>query len=376
MPKKPATRLNPTLIISMGGACNVAASYGDGGTLPTRILIASWGENEARTHGAKFTVGKQTVKQLAATHAKNGWDTVSLDYEHQSVKGHPNFKPDPREYAAHGTVEVVENEGLYYLPKNYTPSGKTHAANYPDVSGLFIVDATTREVIGVPSVALVQHGDVAGAVFNQALAASALGIGSADAEVMTFARELLELGEDATPEDVSAGLESLVRAKNTPDPKLKTKTTTMEKTEPTETDKRIEALTTTVTQLATTVTTLVQGNQVAAHNQAVDAVFSVAASQGKKVPEGLKAKNEAGQYVIAASTAQEVLAAIPQTESVEFLTPEYLAASAGVNRMQQGAENQVMLALGITEEVWKKGTPLVAGNTPHGELAKAIALKA
>jgi len=373
MPKaaRRQTSSHPGLSLVLGAGLSFPCSAGADDGLPTRIKIAAWGENEARTQGVKFRVGATSLQRLQDEQSKRAWDTVSMDYDHQSVPGHQNFKPDPRELAAHGRIEVVQDQGIFYRVDKYTPSGKRHAASYPDVSGFFILDPKTREVIAVHSVALTQHGDVQGATFDEALAATAINASggyTADEtteQVLDHCRELLGFDSESLPADIAAGLSELIRAKNTV-PKSNTKTAMQ-----TDQEKLAAAIASTaelkdlVTSLATSVKTLNNTIQTGQHNAAVEAEFTIAASAGKKIPDSLRTKDAAGQYVITSSTAKDVLAAIPATEAVEFNTPEFIAANAGRFSMgtTEGAEAQVAIALGIKPEDLKKDL-IVHGNAP------------
>ena len=102
-----------------------------GQALPTRIKLLNWGDNETVTKGI-VKVGQNTLKALASNQALYGYDNVALDYGHNSLPSHPNFKPDPREVAGYGALEVVENDGLYLTALSYTPSGQKMALNYRD----------------------------------------------------------------------------------------------------------------------------------------------------------------------------------------------------------------------------------------------------
>lgn len=133
--------------------------------LPRRIKILDWGENKGRTTGAHVLVNERTLSALPANQQACACDTVELDYEHQSVKNHPNFKEDPRHSAAHGTIEVEQGRGVYLNVTDYTPSGETHAPNYKDVSAVVRTDRRTGELLLVSSVALTQRGDVSGMEF-------------------------------------------------------------------------------------------------------------------------------------------------------------------------------------------------------------------
>lgn len=395
------SRTNARVASLMLGALSFAA--GEGGPLPTKILLARWGKNTAIEDGQTFFVGEQTVKQLAANQQRTGWDVVTGDYEHQSVQGHPNYKPDPREYWAHGHVEVVAGQGLYFVVDSYTPSGRANAANYPDVSGQFFLDPKTRQVIAVRSVALCQHGQVVDARFRQAMAACiTASIDSqgrinpvpqyrADAgteSALSLARQLLDLGDDATPEDVAAGLQEMIRGRNAgaqTDDDLEPET----ETQPTmdkEVNDRLEKIEASIkdigtknddriSKLLTTVECLTASQARDTHNREIEGILQLAASQGKKVPDSLKAKDDQGRYTVTAAIAKDMVEALPVTEPVRFLTPEQVAASSSGTRTSagEGVEDAVMITLGLTKEKWDKPiTGLRAGTESAADARKGV----
>ena len=146
------------------------AEGGEVDQLPTRFKILDWGKNIGRTTGAEINVTAKTVEVLKANQEANAHETVPLDYEHQSVVGHPAYKEHPHHYAAHGEIEVIEGDGIYYSAAEYTPNGKEFAASYKDVSAVAYTD-DQGDVIFIQSVALTQNGDVDGMEFQTALSA-------------------------------------------------------------------------------------------------------------------------------------------------------------------------------------------------------------
>lgn len=136
-----------------------------GTDLPTRIKLLNWGDNQTRKGVVK--VGPQTLATLSANQAAFGFDRIGLDYEHQSVPTHPNFKPAPREYAAYGVPEVIDQDGLYLRDIAYTPSGHTNARNYSDLSPVVHQDKD-GEVDFLHSTALCPQGAVDGLTFFSA----------------------------------------------------------------------------------------------------------------------------------------------------------------------------------------------------------------
>jgi len=159
--------LSPAVSLRISGADAEGVSTRG---LPDRIKILSWGENVGRTTGARLVVGKETLKVLSGNQKSTAHEDVELDYEHQSVKGHPNYKEDPRHAAGHGVIEVIDGDGIYLSGIDYTPNGLEHAASYKDVSGVIHTDKNDN-VILVRSVALTQHGDISGMEFSDHVAA-------------------------------------------------------------------------------------------------------------------------------------------------------------------------------------------------------------
>lgn len=145
---------------------------GSAAALPQRLKILSWGENFGRTTKARIVVGEKTLACLSANQVATACERVPMDYEHQSVKDHPHFVPDPRPVPGHGEIEIVANDGVYLSAIDYTPNGLEYAANYQDVSAVCYIDADNN-LLFIRSVALTQHGDVAGMEFAESVAASA-----------------------------------------------------------------------------------------------------------------------------------------------------------------------------------------------------------
>lgn len=159
-------------IVTPAFALRASGEGAAAGELPKRIKILDWGENKGRTTGARLLVGAATLAILTANQERAAHEIVELDYEHQSVKSHPNYKEAPRHSAGHGAIECIEGEGIYLSVSDYTPNGEEHAPSYKDVSGVVHTDPGGN-VILVRSVALTQNGDVAGMEFSEHVAALA-----------------------------------------------------------------------------------------------------------------------------------------------------------------------------------------------------------
>lgn len=171
MPQRAA--FNPT-DLSAAQTCVLSAAvrFNGGEALPKRFKILNWGENIGRTTKSRIVVSEVTLSKLPAYQQATASERIGIDFEHQSVPGHPNYLPDPRDMAGHAAVEVVEGDGVYLSGIDYTPAGNRFGSNYPDVSGHVFLDADGNLLL-VRSAALTQHGDVAGMEFSEAVAACA-----------------------------------------------------------------------------------------------------------------------------------------------------------------------------------------------------------
>lgn len=168
-----ATAATPADLATAAAVLSVALPFRRGGAaagLPQRIKILGWGENVGRTTGARILVDDAVAETLSANQELVACDRIPLDYEHQSVKGHPNYLPDPRLSPGSGVVEVVPGEGVFLSAITYTANGETHADSYQDVSAVVHLDRAGRP-LWVSSVALTQKGDVAGMELAEAIAA-------------------------------------------------------------------------------------------------------------------------------------------------------------------------------------------------------------
>jgi hypothetical protein len=133
-----------------------------GGALPARLLVCPWGETTV-IDGSKVVVNAYTVQSMPLIQRRKGWETICLDFEHNTVPGTPEFKRtrEPRHIAAKGRAYAVAGEGIYFEPAEWTPSGVTHLADYPDLSPA-LLKTPEGVVIGVHSVALCRHGALPG----------------------------------------------------------------------------------------------------------------------------------------------------------------------------------------------------------------------
>jgi len=123
---------NPSVrrLIPLSGLCRFDASKG----LPDKVVLLKWGRNE--TTRGPVLVTELSAAKLPALQQASGFDTVALDYEHNTVPGSPEYErsQEPRPVAAFGTPFVRAGEGLGVEKLSWTPSGAENARNYVDLS--------------------------------------------------------------------------------------------------------------------------------------------------------------------------------------------------------------------------------------------------
>lgn len=137
----------------------------DAEQLPRRIKILHWGENI--TPEGPVIINQESVAALSAQIERDTFRRVALDFEHQSVPGHPNYQAPPRHSAAHGDIEIIPNDGVWLSDLGWTPKGKEHARDYCDVSPVIIHRPREHPgepvvVLGVISAALCNNGNIQG----------------------------------------------------------------------------------------------------------------------------------------------------------------------------------------------------------------------
>ena len=206
------------LLRTTGVAVSLSA---DAAKLPRRIKVLNWGDNP-NCHGKRVNVGPLFAKCLSAE--TYPYRKVALDFEHNTFPGTAAYKEsqEPRAVAGFGTIEAVEDDGVYITMSSWTPDGEKMAANYADVSAGAVTDKDGN-LIAVASVALCRAGAVDGMDFVEAPLSG--GVSSALSGIInqgdghrgpppqkkgnamdykTLLLKALGLGEDATDEAIQA----------------------------------------------------------------------------------------------------------------------------------------------------------------------------
>lgn len=133
--------------------------------LPERLKLFAWGENQ--TPDGPIVVNDVSVAALNKQIAADTFKRIAIDFEHQSLKGHPNYVVAPRHNAAHGDLEVVPGDGVYVTALSWTPKGVEHGPDYCDLSPVAIhtkrkAPGEPATLLGILSVALCDNGAVKG----------------------------------------------------------------------------------------------------------------------------------------------------------------------------------------------------------------------
>lgn len=155
---KPKVRSTQSSQPSKGLVCFASAAVAlPKGEIPDRLLIAPWGRSETDT--GPVIVNEATIAGLAK-HNRHPFDTVALDFVHNTEKGDGQ---EPKPVAAYGRPEVIRGEGLMLTNLEWTPDGRTAWENrwYKDTSPTIARNAK-GEVIFVKSAALCRNGRIPG----------------------------------------------------------------------------------------------------------------------------------------------------------------------------------------------------------------------
>ncbi len=194
-----------------------------GAPLPTRLQVARWGEN-ANSQGKRIVVNDTTARVLPLVNRTLGFDTVALDFEHNTVKGSPEWREsaEPRKVAAHGTPRVVPGEGLFIEEIRWTPEGEAsvRGGHHPDLSPA--VKTNERgEVVLMHSTALCRQGSIedlrlfAAGLDAETLALCSAALAPISHPIPTTMNErlillrLLGLAENATADQIAAATTTL-----------------------------------------------------------------------------------------------------------------------------------------------------------------------
>lgn len=251
--------------------------------MPTRLKLLAWGANATGGKGT-FLVNETTLAQLAANQKASNFDRVAFDFEHNTVKGSPNYAGEPCLVAGHGTPLVLSGEGLFLDNIEWTAEGKQYVGgrHYIDVSPS-ILTSPKGEVIFLHSAAACRQGATVGATItlsadiNSKLQPSMF-------DPKKFALEILGLPDTATDSEMQAAADSF-RASLTAE-----KVTTLSGIIPalkTLAAKPVVAPDAITAELATLKASIEKLTNTSVEKERT-ALLSAAAQAGKVIPEALK----------------------------------------------------------------------------------------
>lgn len=187
--------------------------------LPQELVICPWGESRD-LDGEPVIVNEVTLAQLAANQTRYGFDEVALDFEHNTVpkrdeKGKALPIQEPAPIAGMGTLSVREGVGIVYQPVSWTTEGEPafRGRHFRDLSPT-VSKNEKGEVIFVHSVALCRNGQIRDLhAFSATLKTLSQTTLMDTPNYRDLLRTKLNLPEDATDEQLIAGLETLSAVK-------------------------------------------------------------------------------------------------------------------------------------------------------------------
>lgn len=313
-----------------------------GGKLPERIKLLPWGTSTGR-NGNVYVLNSSAAATIAANQKAQGFESVVLDFEHNTVPTSPNYKGEPASIAARGPLEVVEGDGLYLNACAWTADGEKFVGggHYTDVSPTLAVNAQ-REVIFVHSAGAVRHGNLPDlTLFRNSADAGTLAklftnltTNSTDTTMPDFKAllcNLLELPADSTDEAIAAAANAELKA------------------EPQGSEPETNAASVKLIALEAKYDALEKklgGIETNSTNAERVALLAEAARQGKVVPKaGLELNNV---------NLKALIAELPATVPVEQRTVETNSATTHAVLELNSAADQVRKQLGYTSDEWAK----------------------
>lgn len=297
--------------------------------LPTRLVLLKWGANE--TTDGPVKVGEHTLQSLAANQAKFGFDDVVLDFNHNTVPGHPNNKGEPAFIAATGQLKVNSSEGLVLENLQWTDKGKEHVAHYPDLSPAVQLDGD-GQVVFCHSAALCRQGKVKDLhVFSISFGDQPKAttqqtqtiVVSKNAVDLDRLRKILSLSAEATVEDIN---QALVALEASP-------------------DKPVAGLNADVVKQIKTLAARFD-------NIERDGIIQDALSKGRIVPKEWL-PDEQGEGGLPIPQLRTLCATLPEIVPMDQRTPEKIKDFSALSPANT-AEEQVRKNMGISRETWDK----------------------
>ena len=306
-------------------------NFSPGADLPKRLLVGKWGVN--KSVNGDYVVNETTVRDLPKNlHAVN-FDTVDLDFEHNTVPGSATFKAEkePRKRAAHGPLEVVPGEGIYlHTADRWTPEGSDAAkgGHFSDLSPAIIINKA-NEVVFVHSVALARHG---------ATDDLPLQLNSGDPLLSLFS------DETSTTPAMLDYKKLLLSVLDLPDTATDTAITDAVKKEASEPDNAVKTMAADLTKLAGEIALL----KTAGEKSQRESIAARALAAGKIIPQSaMEMPLDAFEKLVSELPADQVPLEKRTVEGVKT------HSSTGIGQ-GSSVRDEIMRNMGITKEQWDK----------------------
>lgn len=299
--------------------------------------MLKWGDN-ATTKGP-VKVGARSLASFATNQRAMGFDEASLDFEHNTVPGHPSNKGEPAAIAARGVPKVIENEGLIFETLNWTGVGKEYREHYHDLSPAVQLD-DSGEVVFCHSAALCRNGatfdlhafntgfdfkTLSTTYFDQSQTRTTDPVAK-NAIDLDRLRKLLELSADATVEDINRALIA------------------------------IDAMPSDATGLSAgvmaqirTLTAKLNGFEARIADNERIGIVNEALTAGKIIPKEFLE----GEHKLGNAQLKVLVAGLPEIVPLDQRTPEHIK-DYSVFAPANTAEEQVRKNMGISKETWDK----------------------
>lgn len=350
----------PVRVLVCDIAARIAAPTETDKPLPESLVVMKWGENQ--TAKGRVVVNDTTLRVMPAVMKASNLDRIALDFEHNTVPGHPSYQGEPAKIAAMGAPLVQPGRGLVLTALEYTADGQQfiRGKHYGDLSPVVVLNARD-EVIALTSVAACRAGATPGLGITLSSSLFLTTTGPMDykkllrtafptaklSEQATITRELclalLGLDDDATDEEIEAAAQALAGDDEPEaDPKLGNDDDepTAEKIKTGE----VRALTVSLTALAQKLAAL-EEREITRDRELI---LSAATIEGKVVPRELTEGDQALDNL----QLKALVATLPVTVPLSRRVDPH-ARPANVIALS-ATEDAVRRQLGIPESAWKK----------------------
>jgi len=346
----------PVRVVVCDIAAQIAAPAAAETPLPESLVVMPWGENQ--TAKGRVVVNDTTLRVMPGVMQASNLDRIALDFEHNTVPGHPSYQGEPAKIAAMGAPLVEPGRGIVLAALDYTAEGQQYlrGKHYGDLSPVVVLNARD-EVIAVTSVAACRAGATPGlgltlstSLFLSATMDYTPLIRAAFPQAKlragaTVSRDvcllLLGLEEDATDEQIEAAARALSRDRSSSDDRSDSDSDT----DDTPADSpQAKALTASLTALSRQLDDL----EARAARRERELILSSAIAEGKVVPRELTDGVQALDNLQLAALVASLTVTVPLDRRTD---PR---ARPTATRTLSLAEDLVRQQLGLSEDTWQK----------------------